>query len=91
MIVALDEVPAAVDTKGRDGLARFIAALDMDLIATSHGWDGAPGAWDGIDIIKLRRAGDLVVETVDRLRGREGPSLPGDDGLYDMEEDVRWT
>ena len=86
-IAALDEVPAAVDARGRDGLARYIAALDLDLVATSHGWDGAPGAWDGIDIMKLRRVGDIVVESVDRLRAR-GTSLPGDDDI--MEEDARW-
>lgn len=48
-LVALDEVPAEVDEAGREGLARYIAALDLDLMCTSYLWDGAPGAWDGID------------------------------------------
>jgi hypothetical protein len=41
-LAALDEVPSEVDAEGREGLARYIAQLDLDLIATSHHWDGAP-------------------------------------------------
>lgn len=48
-LAALDEVPAEVDEQGREGLARYLATLDLDLICTSYLWDGAPGAWDGID------------------------------------------
>lgn len=48
-LAALDEVPAEVDERGREGLARFIAELDLDLVCTSYLWDGAPGAWDGVD------------------------------------------
>ena len=39
-LAALDEVPIAVDGTGLEGLARYIAQLDLDLIATSHEWDG---------------------------------------------------
>jgi hypothetical protein len=56
-LVTLDEVPAEVDERGREGLARYIAALDLDLICTSYLWDGAPGAWDGIEAYDLE-AGD---------------------------------
>ena len=52
-LVALDEVPGEVDEQGREGLARYIASLDLDLVCTSHSWDGAPGAWDGTDIYDL--------------------------------------
>lgn len=48
-LAALDEVPAEVDERGREGLARYIAELDLDLVCTSYLWDGAPGAWDGVD------------------------------------------
>jgi hypothetical protein len=33
-LLTLDEVPAEVDERGREGLARYIAALDLDLICT---------------------------------------------------------
>ena len=60
-LAALDEVPAEVDEQGREGLARYIATLDLDLICTSYLWDGAPGAWDGIDAWDLEAAGDTTV------------------------------
>ena len=60
-LVTLDEVPAEVDERGREGLARYIAALDLDLICTSYLWDGAPGAWDGIDAHDLEAAADGTV------------------------------
>jgi hypothetical protein len=62
-IVTLDEVPAEVDEQGRGALARYLAALDLDLMCTSYGWDGAPGEWDGIDIAELERSDidDLVI------------------------------
>nr|WP_128617515.1 SbcC/MukB-like Walker B domain-containing protein [Mycobacterium lepraemurium] len=34
-LAALDEVPAEVDDTGREGLARYIAELDLDVICTS--------------------------------------------------------
>lgn len=62
-LVALDEVPGEVDEQGREGLARYIASLDLDLVCTSHSWDGAPGAWDGTDIYDLAPLpGDTVAE-----------------------------
>ncbi|MCP2342995.1 SbcC/MukB-like Walker B domain-containing protein [Actinomadura rupiterrae] len=48
-LATLDEVPAEVDEAGREGLARYLAELDLDILCTSYLWDGAPGAWDGID------------------------------------------
>lgn len=57
-LVALDEVPSEVDESGRIRLASYIAALGLDLIYTSHGWDGAPGAWDGIDLYDLEAGSD---------------------------------
>lgn len=60
-LVALDEVPAEVDDRGREGLARYIAELDLDLICTSYLWDGCPGAWDGIDAYDLESAPDETV------------------------------
>jgi tetratricopeptide (TPR) repeat protein len=60
-IAALDEVPAEVDERGREGLARYLAELDLDLIATSYLWDGAPGAWDGIDAWDLEAGSDGTV------------------------------
>ncbi|MFI0915336.1 SbcC/MukB-like Walker B domain-containing protein [Streptomyces abikoensis] len=60
-IMALDEVPAEVDDQGRDGLARYLASLDLDVICTSHQWDGSPDAWDGIDCYDLERIGALVL------------------------------
>ncbi|MHB8875061.1 MAG: SbcC/MukB-like Walker B domain-containing protein [Myxococcaceae bacterium] len=60
-LVALDEVPAEVDERGREGLARYIAELDLDLICTSYSWDGCPGAWDGIDAHDLEAGPDGTV------------------------------
>jgi Putative exonuclease SbcCD, C subunit len=60
-LAALDEVPAEVDEQGREGLARYLATLDLDLICTSYLWDGAPGAWDGIDSWDLEAAPDTTV------------------------------
>ncbi|ABS25282.1 SbcC/MukB-like Walker B domain-containing protein [Anaeromyxobacter sp. Fw109-5] len=60
-IVPLDEVPAEVDERGREGLARYIAALDLDLVCTSYLWDGCPGAWDGIDAHDLEAGPDGTV------------------------------
>ncbi|MFE0457794.1 SbcC/MukB-like Walker B domain-containing protein [Kitasatospora sp. NPDC058965] len=54
-LVALDEVPAEVDSVGKDGLARYISHLDLDIVCTSHGWDGSPDSWDGIDIYTLEK------------------------------------
>jgi hypothetical protein len=60
-LVTLDEVPAEVDEQGREGLARYIAQLDLDLICTSYLWDGCPGAWDGIDAHDLEAGPDGTV------------------------------
>lgn len=60
-LVALDEVPAEVDEEGRMALARYLAELDLDLICTSYLWDGAPGAWDGIDAYDLEADADGTV------------------------------
>ncbi|UOY03711.1 SbcC/MukB-like Walker B domain-containing protein [Blastococcus sp. PRF04-17] len=60
-LAALDEVPVEVDERGREGLARFIAELDLDLLCTSYLWDGAPGAWDGIDAWDLEAGSDGTV------------------------------
>ncbi len=76
-LAALDELPSEVDEEGREGLARYIAELDLDLIATSHHWDGAPGAWDGIDAHDLESAPDGTVVAFPMLvRGLQ--LLPGD-------------
>ena len=76
-LAALDEVPAEVDEQGREGLARYIATLDLDLICTSYLWDGAPGAWDGIDAWDLEAAGDTTVVGFPMLVRGLIP-LPGD-------------
>lgn len=76
-VAALDEIPSEVDAEGREGLARYIAALDLDLIATSHHWDGAPGAWDGIDAHDLEAAPDGTVVAFP-MRVRAALPLPGD-------------
>lgn len=76
-LVALDEIPSEVDEEGREGLARYIAALDLDLIATSHHWDGAPGAWDGIDAHDLEAAPDGTVVAFPMLVRAAAP-LPDD-------------
>ena len=60
-ICVLDEVPAEVDEAGREGLARYVAELDLDLLCTSYLWDGAPGAWDGIDVHELEAGSDGTV------------------------------
>lgn len=78
-LTALDEVPAEVDEQGREGLARYLAELDLDVICTSYLWDGAPGAWDGIDAYDLESVGDIVVGLPMLLRGLE--PLPGDEVL----------
>ena len=69
-LVVLDEVPAEVDEQGREGLARYIAELDLDLICTSYLWDGCPGAWDGIEAYDLEAADDTVVAFPMLVRGR---------------------
>jgi hypothetical protein len=76
-LAALDEVPAEVDEQGREGLARYIASLDLDLICTSYLWDGAPGAWDGIDAWDLEAAADTTVVGFPMLVRGLIP-LPGD-------------
>jgi hypothetical protein len=74
-LVTLDEVPAEVDERGREGLARYIAELDLDLVCTSHLWDGCPGAWDGIDAHDLEAGSDGTVVAFPMLvRGRS--SIP---------------
>ena len=76
-LAALDEVPAEVDEQGREGLARYIAELDLDIICTSYLWDGAPGAWDGVDAHDLEAGPDGVVVAFPMLvRGLD--PLPGD-------------
>jgi hypothetical protein len=76
-LVPLDEVPAEVDERGREGLARYMAELDLDLVCTSYLWDGAPGAWDGIDAHDLEAGGDgTVVAFPTLVRGLE--QIPGD-------------
>lgn len=76
-LAALDEVPAEVDERGREGLARYLAQLDLDLICTSYLWDGSPGAWDGIDAHDLEAGPDGTVVAFPMLvRGLL--QLPGD-------------
>lgn len=76
-LVPLDEVPAEVDERGREGLARYMAELDLDLVCTSYLWDGSPGAWDGIDGHDLEAGGDgTVVAFPTLIRGLE--QIPGD-------------
>jgi Putative exonuclease SbcCD, C subunit len=76
-LAALDEVPAEVDERGREGLARYIAELDLDLICTSYLWDGAPGAWDGVDAWDLEAGPDTTVVAFPMLVRGLHP-LPGD-------------
>lgn len=76
-LAALDEVPAEVDERGREGLARYIAELDLDLVCTSYLWDGAPGAWDGVDAHDLEAADDGTVVAFPMLVRGVTP-LPGD-------------
>jgi hypothetical protein len=76
-LAALDEIPTEVDRTGLDGLARYLAHLDLDIICTSHQWDGSPGAWDGIDAHDLEEGPDgSVVAFPMLIRGVE--PLPGD-------------
>ncbi|MEU0955838.1 SbcC/MukB-like Walker B domain-containing protein [Streptomyces niveus] len=76
-LVPLDEVPAEVDERGREGLARYLAELDVDLLCTSYLWDGAPGAWDGIDAHDLEAGEDGTIVAFPMLvRGLQ--PLPGD-------------
>lgn len=79
-LTALDEVPAEVDERGREGLARYLAELDLDLVCTSYLWDGAPGAWDGIDAHDLEAAGDGTVVAFPMLVRGLHP-LPDDPSL----------
>ncbi|MGW3387350.1 SbcC/MukB-like Walker B domain-containing protein [Streptomyces cinereoruber] len=60
-LCALDEVPGEIDQAGRDGIAAYTASLDLDLMCTSHHWDGSPGAWDGIDIHDLAKSTTGVI------------------------------
>ncbi|MFD9195019.1 SbcC/MukB-like Walker B domain-containing protein [Streptomyces phaeochromogenes] len=76
-LVPLDEVPAEVDERGREGLARYLAELDLDILCTSYLWDGAPGAWDGIDAHDLEAGTDGTVVAFPMLI-RSGQTLPGD-------------
>jgi hypothetical protein len=78
-LVPLDEVPAEVDERGREGLARYLAELDLDILCTSYLWDGAPGAWDGIDAHDLEAGADGTVVAFPMLI-RSGQALPGDTG-----------
>lgn len=85
-LVGLDEVPAEVDERGREGLARYIAALDLDLVCTSHLWDGCPGAWDGIDAYDLEAGPDgtvvgfpMLVRGLLPIPGEAPDALPSDD------------
>lgn len=68
-LAALDEVPAEVDERGREGLARYLAELDLDVICTSYLWDGAPGAWDGVDAYDLEASDGIVVGLPMLVRG----------------------
>jgi len=76
-LVPLDEVPAEVDERGREGLARYLAELDLDILCTSYLWDGAPGAWDGIDAHDLEAGPDGTVVAFPMLIRTE-QALPGD-------------
>ncbi len=76
-LVPLDEVPAEVDERGREGLARYLAHLDLDVVCTSYLWDGAPGAWDGVDAWDLEAGLDGTVVGFPMLvRGLD--PLPGE-------------
>ncbi|MEV8628549.1 SbcC/MukB-like Walker B domain-containing protein [Streptomyces sp. NPDC051079] len=76
-LVPLDEVPAEVDERGREGLARYLAELDLDILCTSYLWDGAPSAWDGIDAHDLEAGADGTVVAFPMLI-RAGQNLPGE-------------
>ncbi|WP_037623133.1 SbcC/MukB-like Walker B domain-containing protein [Streptomyces aureus] len=82
-LVPLDEVPAEVDERGREGLARYLAELDLDILCTSYLWDGAPGAWDGIDAHDLEAGTDgtvvafpMHIRADHPLPGEADPTLP---------------
>ncbi|MER5866121.1 SbcC/MukB-like Walker B domain-containing protein [Kitasatospora sp. NPDC002040] len=79
-LVPLDEVPAEVDEHGREGLARYLAELDLDILCTSYLWDGAPGAWDGIDAHDLESGIDGTVVAFPMLI-RTDRTLPGDEDI----------
>jgi DNA polymerase III delta prime subunit len=87
-LVTLDEVPAEVDERGREGLARYIAELDLDLICTSYLWDGCPGAWDGVDAYDLEAGPDGTVVAFPMLvRGLQPiPELGSSDADSPFEE-----
>ncbi|MFE2519406.1 SbcC/MukB-like Walker B domain-containing protein [Streptomyces mirabilis] len=76
-LVPLDEVPAEVDERGREGLARYLAELDLDILCTSYLWDGAPGAWDGIDAHDLEAGTDGTVVAFP-MHIRADHPLPGE-------------
>lgn len=81
-LATLDEVPAEVDEGGMQGLARYIAELDLDMVCTSFTWDGSPGAWDGIDSWDFEGDGSgTVVAFPSLVRGEYG--LPGDAAYID--------
>jgi Putative exonuclease SbcCD, C subunit len=81
-VATLDEVPAEVDEGGMQGLARYIAELDLDMVCTSFTWDGSPGAWDGIDSWDFEGDGSgTVVAFPSLVRGEYG--LPGDAAYID--------
>jgi hypothetical protein len=86
-LATLDEVPAEVDEGGMQGLARYIAELDLDMMCTSFTWDGSPGAWDGIDSRDFAGDGSgTVVAFSSLVRGEFG--LPGDAAYIDGAEYV---
>lgn len=60
-LCALDEVPGDIDDQGKDSIAGYLATLDLDLMSTSHNWDGSPGTWDGIDIFELEKGAEDTV------------------------------
>ena len=81
-LATLDEVPAEVDEGGMQGLARYIAELDLDMVCTSFTWDGSPGAWDGIDSWDFESDGSgTVVAFPSLVRGEYG--LPSDAAYID--------
>jgi hypothetical protein len=91
-LVTLDEVPVEVDDRGREGLARYLAELDLDLVCTSYLWDGCPGAWDGIDAYDLEAGSDgtvvafpmlvrglLPIDELDAVARTRHPEKPSDE------------
>ncbi|GAA1733123.1 MULTISPECIES: hypothetical protein [Streptomyces] len=64
-------------TRRRSFRGQRLAELDVDLLCTSYLWDGAPGAWDGIDAHDLEAGEDGTVVAFPMLvRGLQ--PLPGD-------------